>query len=189
MSVLLRKKTIAGILAIFLLIIASGGCRPAKVKPLEKLKPPEKEKKEKPEVKNETIKITLYFADKEAEYLVPEVRKIPETEKVAEAAVREIIKGPGQSGHLKTIPEGTKLRNVAIKEGLAYVNFSQELVNKHPGGSAAETMTIYSVVNTLTQFPEIEKVQFLVEGKKIETIAGHYDTSQPFERREDLIKE
>lgn len=184
-------KQLVKFLIAFLIIGTLAGCRFWQGKPPEK--PPSIEKvkekeKEKPEVKEKMIEITLYFAEKQAEYVVPETREIPETKAVAEITMIELIKGPQENDHLKTIPRGTQLRSLTIKDGVAYVDFSRELVNNHPGGSAGETMTIYSVVNTLTQIPEIKKVQFLVEGKKIETIAGHYDTSQPFERREDLIR-
>ena len=50
-------------------------------------------------------------------------------------------------------------------------------------------MTVYSVVNSLTlNFPEIKGVQFLVEGKEIETIAGHLSLRQPISSKPDLIK-
>lgn len=185
-------KQLTKFLIAFLIIGTLAGCRFWQGKPPEKPPSVKKEelplKKEKPEAKAKMIKITLYFADKDAEYVVPEIREIPETKAVAETTMIELIKGPRENDHLKTIPRGTQLRSLTIKDGVAYVDFSRELVDNHPGGSAGETMTIYSVVNTLTQIPEIKKVQFLVEGKKIETIAGHYDTSQPFERRDDLIK-
>ena len=50
-------------------------------------------------------------------------------------------------------------------------------------------MTIYSIVNTITQFPEIDYAKILVEGKEIETLAGHMDTSVALEPDCNLIKE
>ncbi|MBO5652568.1 MAG: GerMN domain-containing protein, partial [Selenomonas sp.] len=49
-------------------------------------------------------------------------------------------------------------------------------------------MLVGSIVNTLTEFSEIKRVQLLVEGKKIESISGHLDLTKPVERMENLIK-
>ena len=48
-------------------------------------------------------------------------------------------------------------------------------------------MTVYSIVNSLTQFEDIEKVQILIAGEEIETLAGHMDLAYPLERDESLI--
>jgi hypothetical protein len=50
-------------------------------------------------------------------------------------------------------------------------------------------MTVYSIVNSLTlNFPQIKRVQILIEGKSIETIAGHLSLKQPISSKADLIK-
>ena len=49
-------------------------------------------------------------------------------------------------------------------------------------------MTVYSIVNTLAELPEIEMVRFLIEGEEIETLAGHLDLSEPVYPDEGLIK-
>lgn len=137
-----------------------------------------------------TIPITLYFGDTQGEHLLPEIRQIPETSTVAKIAIEELIKGPSlkESTHVKTIPPEAKVLNVDIIKGVAYVNFSQELITKHWGGSSGEQMTIGSIVDTLTEFKNIQKVQIMVNGKAVDTIAGHLDTSQPLTRDESLIK-
>jgi spore germination protein GerM len=126
-------------------------------------------------------KVTLYFGGKAALYLVPEEREITKgTETLESAIIAELIKGPQNADLFRTIPEGTKLLSVSVLDGTAYVNFSKELKTKHWGGSAGETMTIYSVVNSLAVLPGIQKVQFLLEGDKQESIFGNNDTSIPF---------
>ena len=134
----------------------------------------------------ETIDITLYFGDNQGEKLVKEVRTVPKTEAVAKVAVEELIKGPTQGGEA-TMPKGTRLLDISVKEGTAEVNLSKEFVDNHPGGSAGERLTIYSVVNTLTEFSTIKQVRFLVEGSPVDTIAGHMDVSQPVQREESVL--
>lgn len=133
--------------------------------------------------------ITLYFADEQAEGLVAEQRGIPKTEGVARAVLEELIKGPEETGNFATIPEGTRLVSVEIRDGVAYASFSEELSTKHGGGSAGELMTIGSIVNSLTELPAIKKVQILIEGKVVQTLAGHADITQPLARNEELILE
>ena len=95
------------------------------------------------------------------------------------------MRGP----RLLTIPAGTVLKEINIRpDGLCRVDFSKELVANHSGGSLGESLTVYSIVNTLTQFPSVKQVQFLVDGQYVKTIAGHVDVSTAMGRNEDLIK-
>jgi len=137
----------------------------------------------------ETKEIALYFSDESGQYLVCEMRDIPKVEGIARAAMQELIAGPSvESGLLPTIPVGTELLDINVRpDGVCIVDFSGELVVNHPGGSMNEEMTVYSVVNTLTQFPTIKEVQILVDGQKVETIAGHMDVSTTMARNEELI--
>jgi germination protein M len=133
--------------------------------------------------------ITLYFPDEQAMYVVPEQREVSKDKPIAEIIVEELMKGP-KTPELEptTIPDGARLLSVEIKDKTAYVNFSSELVEKHVGGSTGEMMTILPIVNSLTELPEVEKVQFLVEGKKVKTLAGHITFDEAFERSENYIK-
>jgi len=128
-----------------------------------------------------TVMATLYFGDSQAMKLVEEKRSVPDT--TPETLINELIKGPQDENNIKTIPEGTKLLGIEVKNGIAYVNFSKELKDNHWGGSTGETFTIYSIVSTLVLQPNsgIERVQILVEGEIIETLAGHADISMPIE--------
>ncbi len=134
------------------------------------------------------VSLTLYFSDEQAEHLVPEIRQVEDTAAIAKVAVEELVKGPKENGLHATIPSETKVLNVDIIKSIAYVNFSKDLIDKHWGGSTGELMTITSLVDTLTEFKNIQKVQIMVEGKVVDTIAGHADTSRPFARDESMIK-
>jgi germination protein M len=85
------------------------------------------------------------------------------------------------------MPPNVVLRKVWVEDGVAYVDFSREFQTEHWGGSTGDTFTLFSVVNSLTELPGIEAVQFLVEGKVEEAALGHTDTTEPIRRREDLI--
>ncbi len=80
---------------------------------------------------------------------------------------------------MRPLPEGARLLGVKTEDGIATADFSEELVSRFPGGSSNEAATVYSIVNTLTSLPGVEKVQILVEGEVVETIGGHLDVSSP----------
>ncbi|MDD2585639.1 MAG: GerMN domain-containing protein [Syntrophomonadaceae bacterium] len=136
--------------------------------------------------------VVLYFGDDEAMYLIPEKRtiKINSTDKLpAGAIINELIEGPHDKSLRPTIPKEAKLISAKVEDKIAYVDFTEEIRTKHWGGSAGETMTIASIVNTLTELDDIDKVQILIGGEKQDTLVGHWYIGEPIERIEDTIKE
>lgn len=132
----------------------------------------------------QTRLVTLFFPAEEDGLLHPEVREIQASTSVVEEAkevVEELIKG-SEKGYLSPFPEETKLRQLFVtREGIAYVDFSRELADKHPSGSSAELATVYSIVNSLAfNFKGIKKVFILIEGQERETLGGHINLSQAF---------
>lgn len=80
----------------------------------------------------------------------------------------------------ETMPHGTRLIDISVKDSTAYADFSTELSANHQGGSSGELQTIYSIVNTIAlNIPEIKRVQILIAGRSEKTLAGHIDISQP----------
>lgn len=137
---------------------------------------------------SEFTEVALYFCDQDG-HLRVELRELTTTDNLPEAALRELIRGPEAPELLVTIPPGAVLKSVVVTDELAKADFNLELKTKHWGGSLGEMTTVYSIVNTLTQFPEIERVQILIEGQEVESLAGHLDLSEPLLPRFDLVKE
>lgn len=138
---------------------------------------------------DQTVKLKLYFADSQAQYLVPEEREVPQGNvPLPDLVIQELIKGPTTPGLGITIPKEARLAStVKVEKNVAYVNFNREFQTRHWGGSAGELMTVYSIVNSLTELEGIKAVAFLVEGERLETL-GHMDLTRPVERSEDMIK-
>lgn len=144
------------------------------------------------EPKLATMEVVLYFSDDQANFLVPEKRNISieegaSDEVLAVKILQELIAGPQNKELNATIPAEAKILSVKINEGMATADFSKELQTKHWGGSTGEGMTLNSIANTLTELDSIDKVELLIEGKKVESLAGHMDTTVPLERNEDII--
>ena len=139
-----------------------------------------------PLLETRKIKAMLFFGAPGSPYLMPEEREItydPALSELAANVIRELIAGP-KEGYLPTVPEGTMLRHLFISQGgVAYVDFSDAMINNHPGGSEYELLTVYSIVNTLTlNFPSIQSVQLLINGQEVETLKGHISLEEPLKQ-------
>lgn len=130
--------------------------------------------------------VTLYFAGADEPVLVSEPREVAVGRRIDEQlrqVVDALLAGPEDPRAVSAIPADTRLLAVMVDtdSGTVYLDFSSELVASHPGGSAAEYCTVASVVRTVGEnFPEVQKVQILVDGSQIETIAGHIRADEPF---------
>ncbi len=110
--------------------------------------------------------VKLYYGDNNNERLVTEERQVSyrRGEDKYKATLEELIKGPLDESHRANISPETKVYGT-IKQGSdLIVNFSREFNNL--GGSIAEIVARGSVVNTMTQFEEINRVKILVEGNE-----------------------
>ncbi len=123
----------------------------------------------------------LYFARiaKGKQRLVAISRELPAGLPPAEAALEELIRGEVPRGCDRPLPRGTALLGVSISNGVATADFSKEIESGFPGGSDTEGVIVYSVVNTLTSLPDIERAQILVEGERVNEIGGHYILGEP----------
>ena len=130
--------------------------------------------------------VLLYFSDLNSRYLLSEQDSLPskDSAKLAELIVDRLIKGPKNDSLLATIPAGTRRLNVTMAERVCVVNLSEEFLDNGPQTALAERMTVFSLVNSLTQLDEVDAVDIRVEGKKL----GRYfhldlsDELQPDER-------
>jgi spore germination protein GerM len=132
------------------------------------------------------IKARLFYVNEDGTRLTSVERDVAYSEGAAEQA-REIIAaqlGPVAEPLVSAIPAGTTLRAVFVTEkGQAFVDLSREVVTAHPGGTLSELLTVYTVVNALTtNLPAVTSVQVLVDGKEVETLAGHIDLRRPLEK-------
>ena len=145
-------------------------------------------------MQTETMDVAVYYLkDQNNEiYLVREVHAVPKSTGVARAALNELSSGqPITPGAFRVLPPGTEILSIRIENGLATVDFSKEVLDVNVGASG-EAMGIASIVNSLTEFPTIQKVQFTVEGSVENGIDwwGHIGLSgQPFQRDLSLVNE
>jgi hypothetical protein len=129
------------------------------------------------------ITATLYYISEDGLSLVGVPREVVFGEPIIEQARRivEAQLGPAPGALAGAIPDGTTLRALFISErGDAFVDLSGEARANHRGGALDELFTVYALVNALTvNLPAITRVQILVEGDEVDTLAGHVDLRNP----------
>lgn len=137
-----------------------------------------------------TITVPVYFlrvTDREVGLVA--VRRQVSASSPARAALQELISGPLPAGCDRPFPEGVTVRGIKVAHGIVTADFSKELVTRFLGGSSNEGALVYSIVNTLTSLPRVDKAQILVEGKQVESIGGHLDVRGPLAYDGELVRE
>ena len=137
------------------------------------------------------INVTLFSASSNGETLVPYQQEVVLAEGIVPQG-REILSAQLEKPmppHVSVIPEGTTLRAFYVTEsGDAFVDLSADVSSRHPGGSSAELLTVYAVVNAVTaNLSTVRRVQILIDGREADTLAGHIDLRSPLERDVSIV--
>ena len=136
--------------------------------------------------------VVLYFASADGQTLVAETRTIKACqldEDCLRETIQALIAGP-ESGLEPILPASAVLRGVTVVDSLVNIDFSQELISAHPGGTQSELLTVYGLADTLkVNFPHLRQVQLLVEGSLLPTLKGHVDLRQPINPDFSLVEE
>lgn len=144
------------------------------------------------DVSSPNNEVILYFGNKDATKVAAEKRIINQDANISrndflKSVLEELIKGPTNVELSRTIPEEVQVLSVRVENKIAYVDFSEEMHTKHWHGAAGEWMTIASVVSTLTEFEDIEKVMMTVAGQPM--FIEHIIVEEPIGRNEDMIEQ
>jgi spore germination protein GerM len=140
---------------------------------------------------NRELALQLFFADgnavvgaepREFGFVAPVTRIVPFQSGVLRLALQELIRGPlaedGSAG--RTLAGNTRILNLEIKDGVAIIDFSDDVFDQNMRGSLHGIIFMQSIVYTATQFPTVESVQVLVTGHPWED--GHFYWDKPLSR-------
>ena len=106
--------------------------------------------------------VSLYFEDKISGILAKEERKVDSKNLIDDPykyILELLLNGPEQEDLNNPIPEGTKLNSIKYEKGILYIDLSSEFLNSNG------TNSIYSIVNTMTEFTEINGIKFTIDGE------------------------
>ena len=120
---------------------------------------------------------TLYRVGKNGKLQAQTVKLSGSQDKLPLLVLKELVEKRPQGD--TTFPKGVKVNKVTVKDKVATIDFSREFQTRR--GDHDTLLMLYAVVDTLTEFPEIQKVRFTVKGKPV-TVLGGQDRSEPVKR-------
>lgn len=137
----------------------------------------------------EKTELKLYFANEAGDKLAIENVSVQHDSNLAleKAIVEQLMRGPSDSKHQRTIPKGTHLLGVSIKDGICYLNFDEGLKNIVPG--ITPEIVIYSIVNSVMESTSVSSVQISINGEMNILFQESVDLSEALSRNYELIEE
>lgn len=137
---------------------------------------------------NEEIRLKLYFANETGDGLVTLHRTVAYNTNISveKLVVEQLIAGTGltETGCYPSLSPDVEIISVSLKDGVCYVNFGENFLSQ-PIGVSPE-ITIFSLVNSLTELTGVKKVQFLINGETNVMYREMYSFTTLFERNLDL---
>ena len=131
--------------------------------------------------------VNVYYLDSMGEYLVGEAKMILSGNKY-EDAFNELMKLPTDSSLYPLVPDTTIINSIVVEDGTAKIDLSNNFIDDRFVSDTVDNMRVYSIVNTLTEFDEVNSVIFYIDGEKLDSL-GPVDIKDPVFRRSDLIKQ
>lgn len=134
------------------------------------------------------VNLNLYFANKNGDKVTPQSTVLEYNANVAveKVVVEQLIAGPTENGYYASIPKDTKIVSVTTKDGVCYVNL--DLGFTAQGYDVLGSVTIYSIVNSLTELPGITGVQILVNGETNINYKDNISLESTFQRNPEIIE-
>ncbi len=117
------------------------------------------------------------------------VTRQPDTQSLAREALAALF--ADQTGSQAPVLKDLRIRGVYLDAaGTGYIDLAPAEQREVRASVWEELIALYAMVNTLSQnFEEIKQVRFLVDGKEVQTLAGHIELSWNFTKRMDLVKQ
>lgn len=135
-----------------------------------------------------TADLTLYFANKAGDKLVGQRVAMEYNSNISleKLIVEQLIAGPPFEGAYPTVPSETKLLNISIKDKICYVNLDEGFLGT--GYNVIESIPVYSIVNSLIENTDAQKVQISINGESNRMFRESINFDTIFEKNEGLIE-
>ena len=136
------------------------------------------------------VTLRLYFANETGDGLVAVNRELTHNADLSNVpmeklVVEQLISGPASDETFPTVSPDTKLVNITVKDGVCYLTFDSTMLTAV--NNVTTDVTIYSIVNSLVELSNINKVQISIDGNKDGKFRDKYEASTIFERNLSLV--
>lgn len=138
---------------------------------------------------DEQTMLTLYFSTEDGNNLISVNRKVTYSSNISmdKLVVEQILAGPAEKENgYPVINPSTKIISVTTQDGTCYVNLSNDFLTTV--NNVSTDVAIYSIVDSLIEIGNINKVQFLIDGESDIMFRESVNLSTPFVRNLDLIE-
>ena len=135
----------------------------------------------------QTATIKLYFANAAGDGLVEEEQEVSYISNISmeKLIMEHLLTGPKTEGLQSAIPNGTKLVSVTTTNGICYVNLDEGFLNQ--SYEIQEPIVIYSIVDSLSEIPTVNKVQISVNGNTTGVYRDSFALDTLYERNLDYV--
>lgn len=132
---------------------------------------------------------TLYFTDKTGKKLVKEERTVRYKRNLSKERVilEQLMKGPMEKGHYPTVSENTEVLSVMTADQICYVKLDE--VFSAYAIDVSEQIPIYSIVNSLLDAVDADKVQITVGNNAERTFGEKMSLYRFYEKNEKIVEE
>ena len=136
----------------------------------------------------QNTQVTLYFANESGDGLIKEVRQdvyYSSNISMEKLVMEQLLEGTDTAGAQSAIPEGTRLVNISVVDGVCYVSLDDGFRNQNY--KINEAIVIYSIVDSLSELPSISKVQISINGDTSGVYRDSFSLSEMYERNLDYV--
>ncbi len=110
------------------------------------------------------VTLTLYYADEKGDALIKKLQDVvyESSYSIEKDVINRLIQGPFGDGYFRTLPANLQLISIGVKDKICYVNFDSSFLTD--ALSIDGNLIVYSIVNSLTELADVQRVQIMVNG-------------------------
>lgn len=134
--------------------------------------------------------LSLYFANADGTKIVKETRNVHYSSNTTleKVVMEQLQKGPMSDQLQPVLSNDIKVLNITVEQKMCTINFSKEFINGTAEKKVKPEVTVYSIVNTLCDMLNVDRVQLQVEGETDLRYADVLSLNGPFHRNSELIE-